>query len=221
MKLGLITYDYFHLKTEQLVCKYVENKDIDEIDLFAMPFHQREKRNVLFSHRPEMSAGILTRDLAGFDKVNFFYFDGKERIGKDCDLFVIGGAGILDIEFANGKPIVNSHPGIIPLSRGLDSFKWAILNGDPLGITIHLIDSEVDKGEILLIKETPVFKSDTLESLARRHYEMEIELLGNITNVLQEKIHYDYPEKPAKRRMSYKLEGEMVEKFSKWKNNFS
>ena len=80
MKIGLITYDYFHLKTEQLVCKYVENKDIDEIDLFAMQFHQREKRNVLFSHRPEMSKGISTKDLAEFDKVNFFNFDGKRFI---------------------------------------------------------------------------------------------------------------------------------------------
>ena len=43
------------------------------------------------------------------------------------DFFIITGAGILDVSFAEGKPIA-CHPGIIPTNRGLDSFKWAILN---------------------------------------------------------------------------------------------
>ena len=106
--------------------------------------------------------------------------EGKILVSLN-DLFVIGGAGIIDIAFAKGKPIVNAHPGIIPLTRGLDSFKWAIYNNDPVGNTLHLIDNEVDKGEILQIQYTPVFSSDSLQTLARRHYEYEIDMLANVS----------------------------------------
>lgn len=220
MKLGVITYDYSHLKTEQLVCKYIQNKNIESIELFALPFKKRKTRQVLFSHRPEMGKGITTRNLAELDKVTFSNFDGKEKIGKDCDFFVIGGAGIIDIEFANNKPIVNAHPGIIPTCRGLDSFKWAILNGDPLGITLHLIDAEVDKGKTLIIEKTPLFSSDTLNTLARRHYELEIDLLANIPEIIKNPQNYNYLEKPATKRMNYELEKVMFERFSYWKEKF-
>ena len=110
---------------------------------------------------------------------------------------MIGGAGIVDISFANGKPIVNAHPGIIPLTRGLDSFKWAIYNNDPVGNTLHLIDNKVDKGEILQIKYTPVFTSDSLESLAQRHYESEIDMLANVIGVIGNRIIPSDIEKPA------------------------
>ena len=45
---------------------------------------------------------------------------------------------------------------IIPTSRGLDSFKWALYSGDQLGITIHEISNQVDKGDIVKIIKTPV-----------------------------------------------------------------
>ena len=48
----------------------------------------------------------------------------------------------------------------------------------PLGVTLHYIDENVDAGEVISVVETPVFASDSLESLARRHYENEIKLLS-------------------------------------------
>ncbi|MAB60684.1 MAG: hypothetical protein CMO46_09130, partial [Verrucomicrobiales bacterium] len=184
MKLGLITYDYAHLKTEQLVWRYLENKLIEEIKLFALPFSPRKERNVIFEHRPNQFLATQTENLSRLDKVSFQKWDGKEILEDQCDLFIIGGAGILDVSFAKGKPIVNAHPGIIPLSRGLDSFKWAILKNDPVGNTIHLIDSEVDKGELICIKETPIFPDDNIQTLARRHYDLEIDMLSNILDFL-------------------------------------
>ena len=127
-----------------------------------------------------MTLGLPTERLAQLRKVFFENWDGKHKIADECDLFVVGGAGILDLSFAGKKPVVNAHPVIIPLTRGLDSFKWAIYNNDPLGITIHLIDSEVDKGEILLIEHTPIFPTDKIETLVMRHYELEIEILSNV-----------------------------------------
>ena len=36
IKLGLITYDIEHLKTEQLVSRYVKNEMVETITLFAL-----------------------------------------------------------------------------------------------------------------------------------------------------------------------------------------
>ena len=123
MKLGVITYDTNHLKTEQIVLSYSINPIIDQIMIFAMPFVQRTSRNFSFQHRPNMMDGAHTKELRVLDKVKYFEWDGKKHIGDLCDVFIIGGAGILDTNFAEGKPIVNAHPGIIPLTRGLDSLK--------------------------------------------------------------------------------------------------
>ena len=71
------------------------------------------------------------------------------------------GAGILSKECVENKKIINSHPGIIPASRGLDSFKWAIYENKPLGVSLHCIDKEVDSGEIISIIPTTVYKTET------------------------------------------------------------
>ena len=217
MRIGIITYDYAHLKTEQLVCRYIQNKKISEINLYALPFIPRRERAVVIPHRPDMTHAVPTESLSELSKVNFRKWDGKEDISGFNDLFVIGGAGIIDIAFAQGKPIVNAHPGIIPLTRGLDSFKWAIYNNDPVGNTLHLIDNDVDKGEILQIQYTPVLTSDSLETLARRHYGYEIDMLANVLEVIDSRVISSDIEKPATMRMKAETEAEMVRKFDDWK----
>lgn len=221
MKLGIITYDYAHLKTEQLVCRYIQNEKISEINLYALPFKPRPERAAIISHRPNMSYSVPTESLAELSKVQFQKWDGKEEISEYNDIFIIGGAGIIDIAFANDKPIVNAHPGIIPLTRGLDSFKWAIYNNDPVGNTLHLIDNDVDKGEILQIEYTPVFFSDSIETLARRHYEREIDMLANVLDVIDRRVMPNDKEKPATMRMNAEIEAEMIRKFEEWKERIT
>ena len=222
MKLGLITYDTSHLKTEQLALRYNEDDRIEEVKIFALPFQKRKKRKTMFSHRPNMSLSIPTKELAELEKISFRKWDGgADVIADECDFFVIGGAGILNIEFAKGKPIINAHPGIIPITRGLDSFKWAIYNGDPIGVTLHLIDSKVDMGEILSIKKTPVFLSDSLKSLSMRHYEIEIEMMANVIDVIEKRAVPEYEEKPATMRMNEAMEEDMIKKFENWKKKYA
>lgn len=215
--IGIITYDCEHLKTEQLVLKYINDKRINKINLYALPFKERKQRNILFHHRPDMKSGIHTKCLQDLDKVSYEPWDGKKIISQHCDLFVVGGAGILDVSFAQGKPIVNAHPGIIPLTRGLDSFKWAIYNGDPVGISIHLIDQEVDRGELLKVSKTPLFFSDTINTLARRHYELEIEMMGRVMDIIDRREPIVEKEKPATMRMGIDKEKLMLDSFEHWK----
>ena len=101
----------------------------------------------------------------------------------------------------------------------MDSFKWAIYNNDPVGNTLHLIDNEVDKGEILQIEYTPIFSTDSLETLARRHYELEIDMLAKVLEVIDSKVISNNIEKPATMRMKAEIEVEMVRKFEDWKEH--
>ena len=221
INIGVITYDSNHLKTEEVILNFVNNEDIQKIKLFSLPFIQRDKRQSLFNHRPDMSLGAHTRELALLPRVEFNLWDGMDNLSSMCDFFVITGAGIIDPSFASGKPIINLHPGIIPLARGLDAFKWSILNNYPLGNSLHLIDEEVDKGKILTIKKTPVFPNDTIEQLAKRHYLLEINLLSNCLNFMESNFISDYNETPPKRRMKNSDEEEMIKNFDKWKNENS
>ena len=222
MRVGIITYNCRHLKTEQMVLKYAPSTLISAINLYMLPFKQRPARNVVFNHRPATHLGTEVNDLSVLSKVTTKLWDGLKNISGECDVFIIAGAGILNIDFAGRKPVLNVHPGIIPQTRGLDSFKWAIYNGDPLGVTLHAIDNEVDVGKVLEIKRTPVFQSDTIESLARRHYENELELVLNFDKILSllnktRPITEHFSRKPAKMRMPRNVELEMLEIFNDWK----
>ena len=220
MRVGLITYNTRHLKTEQLLWSYLRDTRIEHIGIHALPFVQREERFFSFSHRPEMGLGLHTARYSSYPQVTYQLWNGRDELYENYDVFVIAGAGILDPKFANGKPIINAHPGIIPQSRGLDAFKWAIYEDKQLGVTLHSISNEIDSGEILQIELTPVFAEDSLSSLARRHYELEIALLSDIPLAIKKKPFINYPEHKSKLRMKPNIEKQMIRRFPRWKEKW-
>ena len=141
----------------------------------------------------------------------------------DCDVLVVGGAGLLPDNVVGTVPIVNAHPRLIPAMRGLDSFKWAILEQMPLGNTLHLVDADVDAGQYLTSVRTPVFLSDTLKALAQRHYNLEIQLLATFPIYYLEprKPDEDLPVRPPHKRMPREREREMLSAFKIYKDKFA
>jgi methionyl-tRNA formyltransferase len=97
----------------------------------------------------------------------------------DTEIGVVAGARILPpavIErFRRG--IINLHPGLLPQVRGLDALQWAIMRGQPLGVTAHLIDKRVDAGWILERREIMEHADDTLVDLSLRLYETQLAML--------------------------------------------
>ena len=218
-KLGLITYQTNHLKTEQVFKKLVEKYPAAEFTFYGLPFVQRKKRNVIFEHRPDQSLGMNTLELAAQFDCRYVKCERDSDIPSGDDIYLILGAGILSAECIEGKRILNAHPGVIPSSRGLDAFKWAIFNGDPIGNSLHFIDAAVDAGEIVAIKRTPVFGNDTLEDFAARHYELEIEMMANFEYHLKHPSN-DFPNAPIGEphmRMKAELEQKLRERFEIYK----
>src|SRR5947199_148428 len=63
LRLGIITYDHAHLKTEQLVHRFLlrntlaKNRKLDLV-LLALPFSSRPSRTVLLPHRPDQEKSV-------------------------------------------------------------------------------------------------------------------------------------------------------------------
>ncbi|WP_439599191.1 phosphoribosylglycinamide formyltransferase [Falsiroseomonas sp.] len=70
--------------------------------------------------------------------------------------------------------LVNIHPSLLPLFKGLDTHARALAAGVKLhGCTVHLVRSGVDEGPILAQAAVPVLSDDDEASLAARVLEQE------------------------------------------------
>lgn len=73
--------------------------------------------------------------------------------------------------------ILNIHPALLPSFKGAHAIKDAFDYGVKItGVTVHLVDEEVDHGPIFLQKEVPVKAKDTLAALEKRVHQAEYEL---------------------------------------------
>ncbi len=117
------------------------------IATFALP-HKGLTRE---AHDASMEAAVLE---AGADTI---VLAGYMRILSDG--FVERWAGRM----------LNIHPSLLPLYRGLDTHARAIAAGDSQGGTsVHLVTPELDAGEVLAQVRVPIAPGDTPETLAER-----------------------------------------------------
>jgi len=106
---------------------------------------------------------------------------------SDCnpDLIVLAGFLLLFPQSLVAKytnKIVNIHPAVLPKygGRGMygDHVHNAVLaNGEKEhGVTVHLVNEEYDKGEIISQEAFKIEKNDTLESVAKKIHALEFEI---------------------------------------------
>ena len=80
-------------------------------------------------------------------------------------------------ELVRAVRCVNVHPGLNPYNRGWFPQVFSILNGLPLGATIHEIDEQLDHGAIIVQKPVELNSWDTSLTAYNRVVQAEIELL--------------------------------------------
>lgn len=80
--------------------------------------------------------------------------------GLEPDVIVVAAYGKLLPQALLDIPrvaIINVHSSILPQYRGAAPINWAVLNGDEeTGVTIQYMAAELDTGDILLVKTTPI-----------------------------------------------------------------
>jgi methionyl-tRNA formyltransferase len=104
--------------------------------------------------------------------LDYIIENGIEYIVSDRSRSLIG----LDVINHLSKKIINLHPSYLPFGRGYNPNYWTIVEGSPIGVTIHYIDAGIDTGDILL--QTQVFydQSDTLKTTYDRLRYFMVEL---------------------------------------------
>lgn len=214
MKIGIITYDVPHLKTQQVFFRLLEKKY--KIYFFFSKFREYKKRNTLINHRPFQFTGPDIFQLSRKYKIQINNLENIKS-HKNIDFFLICGGGVIDQKLIIKNKIINCHPGLIPMTRGLDSFKWSILNNQMIGNTLHFIDNKIDSGKIISHIKTPIFNNDDFETLAKRHYDFEINMLVNFENYFKKQNIYKLKLQAPTKRMSLELQKKMIKNFEKFK----
>ncbi|HEV7660344.1 MAG TPA: phosphoribosylglycinamide formyltransferase [Allosphingosinicella sp.] len=65
--------------------------------------------------------------------------------------------------------ILNIHPSLLPLHKGLDTHRRALLAGDAYaGCSVHLVTADLDSGPVLAQAEVKILPRDDSDSLAAR-----------------------------------------------------
>ncbi len=97
-----------------------------------------------------------------------------------ADLLIFTGGNILRDQVLKVPRlgVLNSHLALLPEIRGMSSPEWSLLYGIPLGITIHLMDSGVDTGPILLRREFLADDCGSLSDLRNKMIAEGIELIA-------------------------------------------
>ena len=73
---------------------------------------------------------------------------------------------------------LNIHDSLLPTYAGFSPLIWALINGEPeVGVTAHMMDDELDAGDIVLQRAVPVGPADTTTDLFHR----TVDLIAPIT----------------------------------------
>jgi len=81
---------------------------------------------------------------------------------------------------------INCHPSMLPKHRGSNPYVSAIREGEvTTGITFHLMDENIDTGDILLQEEVPISAEDNAESLKSKCAFITKQMIPKLLNRLE------------------------------------
>ena len=70
--------------------------------------------------------------------------------------------------------ILNIHPSLLPKYKGLNTHKRVLKKKEKFtGCTVHVVNSKLDSGKIILQKKVRVLKKDNKNSLSKRVLKVE------------------------------------------------
>ena len=98
---------------------------------------------------------------------------------KNSSIDLICLAGFMKILSKNfiknfNNPILNIHPSLLPKYKGLNTHERVLKNKDKYsGATVHLVNSKLDSGTIIMQKKVNVLNKDTPKSLKSKVQQAE------------------------------------------------
>ena len=220
-KIGVLTYDRPHRKTQDLLYR-LALAGFGDVTVLQLPFVERPVWRPLIPYRnpaPNSNTGmgrickIFGFKTMGMAEVSNMISHPEPVIPFDCIL--IGGAPILPKAFVDRHVVINAHPGYLPYARGLDCLKWTIYHDWPIGVATHIVDENVDCGVLIERRIIDLHPMDTFHSIDTKTYDLELAMLVDAVHSYREAIEVnqrlDFPKSsfegaPPKRRMPHDKE---------------
>ena len=147
-------------------------------DIALVASNVPEARGLVAAKR--LGIPVWTRSHQGMDRAEFDRLLDAELRRHGVELIALAGyMRLLSPEFIRAWEgrILNIHPSLLPLYRGLDTHKRALQAGDSwTGCTVHVVTEELDDGPILAQSRIRIRARDDAETLAARVLEEEHKL---------------------------------------------
>jgi methionyl-tRNA formyltransferase len=143
---------------------------------------------------------------------------------EECDIFIsILYDKIIPYEFIRSKvSCFNFHPGILPKYRGTGASSWAISNGEiETGVTLHIIDKDIDHGPIIDIWTCRIAETDTVESLFHKVEAIIFDMFFKWFDRLLEGDYTASPQDHRRARIYYRKDLEAARDLTKYVRAFT
>jgi phosphoribosylglycinamide formyltransferase-1 len=134
-----------------------------------------EARGLVLAKRLGLKTWALSH--LGMDRREFDLKVDAALREHDVELVALAGyMRLLSPEFVarwQGR-ILNIHPSLLPLHKGLDTHRRALLAGDEFaGCSVHLVTDDLDSGPVIAQAQVRILPRDDPDSLAERVLEAE------------------------------------------------
>ena len=129
------------------------------------------------------------------------------------ELIVVAAYGkILPEEILNTPPYgsINVHSSLLPKYRGAAPINWAILDGEAeTGVSIMYMAKELDAGDVILQKTTPIGEQEDAQTLTARLAELGAQALSEAVEALRNGTAGRTPQDASKQTYASMLSRDM------------
>jgi formyltetrahydrofolate-dependent phosphoribosylglycinamide formyltransferase len=164
--------------TNMVALSEYKRREARSYDLALVASNVPEARGLVVARR--LGVPTWTESHKGLDRAEFdMRIDAELRRHGVKVVALAGYMRLLSPEFIRAWEgrILNIHPSLLPLYKGLDTHRRAILAGEMFGgCSVHLVTEELDGGEVLAQAKVRIRERDTAETLAARVLEEEHKL---------------------------------------------
>lgn len=179
--------------------------------VFTQPDKPRNRNKVTFSPVKEYA---LSQSLPVYQPERMRERETVETVRELAPELIVAAAygKLLPEEILQAAPCgaINVHSSLLPKYRGAAPINWAILNGEAeTGVTIQYMAQELDTGDIILQKSTPIGETEDAQALTARLAELGAEALSEAVRALSGGTAGRTPQDHARQSYASKLGREL------------
>ena len=181
-----------------LDCLYqlLNQRECNEEDLFVVTYKLEENRT-LIEHLEALKINYTTKSIRDYAVVKQI-----EKFAPDF-MFSIYFRDIFKGDILNNmrEKAINLHPSLLPDYKGCFSAPWVIINGESkTGISYHIMNEDVDAGNIIIQKELEIRNEDTAFSLYHKLVALGVEYFSEMFQLVVRKRYSGTPQESGGRR---------------------